>query len=72
LSTVREHYDLSARALNASREWHLAKGEGSLPVVALGKISYVQEENAKYWSFYIPPEADPDCIGFLFRQKNNW
>lgn len=70
MSTVREYYDLTARALNAQREWHLSKGDGSPPVIVLGKISYSQEENAKYWSFYIPPEADIGCIEYLLKQKN--
>jgi hypothetical protein len=70
LSTVREHYDLTARALNANIEWHIVEREGVSPVVVLGKISYVQEENAKYWSFYIPPESNLDCIGFLLQHKN--
>lgn len=70
MSTLREHYDLTARALNANREWHLTKVEGVSPVVVLGKISYMQEENAKYWSFYIPPKADLGCIEFLLQQQN--
>lgn len=70
LSTVREHYDVTARALNACREWHLSKGEDFPPVIVLGKISYMQEENAKYWSFYIPPKADLSCIEYLLQQKN--
>jgi len=70
LSTVREHYDLTAKALNAEREWHLSKGDGSSPVIVLGKISFRQEENAKYWSFYIPPESDITCIAYLLQQKN--
>jgi hypothetical protein len=52
------------------REWHLAKGESSSSVVVLGKISYRQEENAKYWSFYIPPDTDISCIEFLLQQQN--
>lgn len=70
MSTVREYYDLTARALNAQREWHLSKRDGSPSVIVLGKISYRQEENAKYWSFYIPPEADIGCIEYLLKQKN--
>ncbi len=69
-STVREHYDITANALNAQREWHLQTEDGSSTVIVLGKISYRQEENAKYWSFYIPPEADLSCVGYLLRQKN--
>jgi hypothetical protein len=70
LSTAREHYDVTAKALNAEREWRLSKGGESKPIVVLGKISYVQEENAKYWSFYIPPEADLSCIHYILQQQN--
>lgn len=69
MATVREYYDVSAKALNASREWHLSL-EGEEPVIILGKISYRQEENAKYWSFYIPSSADLSCISYLLDQAN--
>lgn len=70
MATVREHYDVTAKALNAQGEWHLSKGDGIPPVVVLGKLSYKQEENAKYWSFFIPPEADLSCVTYLLEQKN--
>ncbi|MCH9742993.1 MAG: toll/interleukin-1 receptor domain-containing protein [Proteobacteria bacterium] len=70
MSTVREHYDLTAKALNAQREWHLRKGDDSPPITVLGKISHRLEENTKYWSFYIPPEADTNCVAYLLQQKS--
>jgi hypothetical protein len=69
VATVREYYDVSAQALNANSEWHLSL-DGAEPEIILGKISYRQEENAKYWSFYIPSSADLSCINYLLDQKN--
>lgn len=69
MATVREYYEAAARALNANREWHLSL-DGKEAEIILGKISYKQEENTKYWSFYIPSTADLGCINFLLSQEN--
>ena len=70
MATVREHFDTTAKALNALREWHLSLGGESKPIVILGKISHHLEENAKYWSFYIPTGADLSCVSYLLKQPN--
>ena len=70
MSTAREHYDVTAKALNAEREWILMTEDTRTQVAVRGKISYVQEENAKYWSLYMPSEADIGCIHHILKQKN--
>lgn len=70
MSTVREYYDTTAKALNAQREWHLRLDGQSNILIIQGKISYHQEENSKYWSFYIPSGADLGCISFLLNESN--
>lgn len=70
MPTVREYYDITAKALNANREWHLRPENQSDVIIVLGKISYNIEENSKYWSFYIPSNADLSCIEFLLNESN--
>lgn len=67
---VREYYNTTAKALNANREWHLRLDGQSDILIVLGKISYNQEENSKYWSFYIPSGADLGCMSFLLNESN--
>lgn len=70
MPTVREYYDITAKALNANREWHLRPENQSDVIIVLGKISHNIEENSKYWSFYIPSNADLSCIEFLLNESN--
>jgi len=70
MPTVREYYDTAAKALNANQEWHLKLDGQSDILTVLGKISYHQEENSKYWSFYIPTGASLGCLSFLLNESN--
>lgn len=55
MATVREQYDVRARALNAATAWTLKAPDDLEETQILGKLSHGLEENAKYWSFYFPP-----------------
>ena len=68
MATVREYYDLTAKALNAQSEWTLSNGQ--LEITVIGKISYHFEENAKYWSFFISCSNNLTCIEYLLNQQH--
>jgi hypothetical protein len=68
MATVREHYDTTAKALNAQREWDLSSDGGQTTITIFGKVSHCIEENAKYWSFYLPEGSDVSCLGYLLSQ----
>ncbi|MEG0348799.1 MAG: toll/interleukin-1 receptor domain-containing protein [Acinetobacter sp.] len=70
MATVREYFDVSAKALNANREWELSNDNGITIINILGKLSYCIEENAKYWSFYFPKGADVDCVNYILSQSH--
>src|SRR5690606_19152709 len=70
MATVREHYDTSAKALNAQRHWDLGSKVDSVIVRVWGKVSHCLEENAKYWSFYFPERAEIGCIYYLLSQPH--
>lgn len=70
MATVREHYDTSAKALNAQRHWDLGSKVDSVTVRIWGKVSHCLEENAKYWSFYFPERAEIGCIYYLLSQPH--
>lgn len=70
MATVREHYDISAKALNAQRIWELRSDNGVTLVTIQGKVSHSIEENAKYWSFYLPEQAEFGCISYLLHQPH--
>ena len=70
MATVREHYDTSAKALNAQRHWDLGSKVDSVIVRIWGKVSHCLEENAKYWSFYFPERAEIGCIYYLLSQPH--
>jgi hypothetical protein len=70
MATVREHFDTTAKALNAQSEWKVQKQDKSNPVVVIGKISYCQEENAKYWSFFFPENYEPSYVGYILNMPN--
>ncbi len=70
MATVREHFDTTAKALNAQSEWMLQKGNGTESLVIIGKISYCLEENAKYWSFFIPEGQDIGYVEYLLKMPN--
>ncbi|MDM1708723.1 transposase [Thiopseudomonas alkaliphila] len=70
MATVREHYDTSAKALNAQRHWDLGSKVDSVIVRIWGKVSHCLEENTKYWSFYFPERAEIGCIYYLLSQPH--
>lgn len=67
---VRKYYDSTAKALNANREWKLRRDGQPDTLTVLGKISYNQEENSKYWSFYLSTKDDLNCLSFLLNEPN--
>ncbi|MPS31452.1 MULTISPECIES: toll/interleukin-1 receptor domain-containing protein [unclassified Salinivibrio] len=70
MATVREYFDVTAKALNANREWELSDDNGVSRISIYGKLSHSIEENSKYWSFYFPAKADISCIDFILSQPN--
>lgn len=70
MATVREHFDTDAKALNAQSEWILQKGGGANSLCVVGKISYRCEENAKYWSFFIPEGYDIQFVEHILNMPN--
>lgn len=70
MATVREYFDVSAKALNANRVWELSNDNGLTIINILGKLSYCIEENAKYWSFYFPKGTDVDCVNYILSQSH--
>jgi len=70
MATVREHFDTTAKALNAQSEWNVQKQDGTNPDVIIGKISYCQEENAKYWSFFFPVSCDQSYVEYILNMPN--
>jgi hypothetical protein len=69
MATVREHFDTTAKALNAQTEW-VMNGVGINQHIILGKISYCFEENAKYWSFFIPEGSSISCIEYFLNMPD--
>ena len=66
MQTVREHFDITAKALNAVTSWTFNNG-----ATVLGKISYRTEENARYLSFFIPEAAASiEHVEFLLNLKD--
>jgi hypothetical protein len=69
MATVREHFEIDAKALNAQSTWVLQR-DGATARLAVGKISYRFEENAKYWSFFMPGPFDIAYVEYLLRMPN--
>ncbi|MFT6404146.1 MAG: hypothetical protein ACJA2U_000495 [Marinomonas primoryensis] len=70
MATVREYYDTTAKALNAQREWQLSSDGGQTTLTVFGKVSHCIEENAKYWSFYLPADSEINCLSYLLSQPH--
>ncbi len=70
MSTVREHFDITAKALNAQTSWSFINGDNGIECIVLGKISYCFEENAKYWSFFIPEGASVSCVEYMLNMPD--
>ncbi len=70
MATVREHFDVSAKALNAQRWWDLRSDTDDTTIRIFGKVSHCIEENAKYWSFYFPSTANPGQVNYLLSQPH--
>lgn len=70
MATVREHFDTSAKALNAQTEWTIKNGDGTNQHIIIGKISYCFEENAKYWSFFVPEESNISCVEYILNMPD--
>ena len=70
MATVREHFDITAKALNAQTGWLLRNGDNGTECLVLGKISYCFEENAKYWSFFLPEGANISCVDYMLNMSD--
>jgi len=70
MATVKDHYDITAKALNAQTGWTVQNRDGSNQQLILGKISYVFEENARYWSFFVPAGATLAHVEYILRMPD--
>jgi hypothetical protein len=70
MTTVKEYYAATARALNAETGWHVKNWDGSNEQLVPGKISYSFEENARYWSFYFPGGASIVQVEYILRMPD--
>lgn len=69
MGTVREHFDIDAKALNAQTGW-VMNGAGINPHMILGKISYSFEEHTKYWSFFVPEGSSISCVEYILNMPD--
>ena len=70
MTTVKEHYYKTAKALNAQTGWMVQNQDGSNQHLILGKISYSFEENVRYWSFFIPEGATLPQVEYILRMQD--
>ncbi|MEI8361653.1 MAG: toll/interleukin-1 receptor domain-containing protein, partial [Betaproteobacteria bacterium] len=50
--------------------WSFINGDNGIECIVLGKISYCFEENAKYWSFFIPEGASVSCVEYMLNMPD--
>ena len=70
MTTVKQHYDTTAKALNAETGWTVQNRDGSNQRLIIGKISYSFEENARYWSFFVPEGATFAQVEYILRMPD--
>jgi len=68
MATIREYFDIDARAMTVHADWKFGTGDREAVATIIAKIALDFEANAKYWYFYVPAvENMSDCLSGLFR-----
>ena len=57
MATLREYFDTDNPVMREHVEWTLKLPDGDVSVIA--KMHYDFTANAKYWSVFVPANADP-------------